>query len=542
MAEPTVEYRPSRANSDVEAGQVRVHSPSKGAIVPVRRSSRIPVLFERAAASWWNPKFDSDTLENEFKERSFVQVRRRFQYALGYIILACFSWCIFFAIRQLNHWIAFVAGSATLLILCSMVLCLTFMKIYKTHHLATSVFLSLALCGFTMMTFIYNDPDLSAVGMFTCTIEIIIMMYTVIPLPLWLSVLLGTMYSVVLEVFSGFFTELNSIEFIVGRILLHVCIHLIGIHIFYMAQVRNRSTFLKVCQSVITRRDLNVEKQLKQKMINSLMPAKVAESIIKARDEEENKKEEEDEGRPQKRHSSAGKVNPQKGVIKFRTFHMDTTDDVSILFADIVGFTKMSSNKTAEHLVFLLNDLFGRFDILCTKCGCEKISTLGDCYYSVSGCPDPRDDHAQCSVEMGLKMCVAIQEFDKDHKEEVNMRVGVHTGTVLCGLVGTRRFKFDVWSHDVTLANMMESEGKPGLVHISESTYECCKDDYNVEKGEPVQGRLRQYSMFIYVCLSVCVRLWGEGGDMCVCVHVCCVCGSSESYILFCRKLKSFSS
>ena len=77
---------------------------------------------------------------------------------------------------------------------------------------------------------------------------------------------------------------------------------------------------------------------------------------------------------------------------------------MSILFADIVGFTRMSSNKTASELVAVLNDLFERFDHLCTKNGCEKISTLGDCYYCVSGCPTKRDDHAHCCVQMGLGM------------------------------------------------------------------------------------------------------------------------------------------
>lgn len=80
----------------------------------------------------------------------------------------------------------------------------------------------------------------------------------------------------------------------------------------------------------------------------------------------------------------------------FRPFHMASMDNVSILFADIVGFTKMSSKKTAEQLVEILNDLFERFDDLCILNGCEKISTLGDCYYCVSGCPEPRADHAAC--------------------------------------------------------------------------------------------------------------------------------------------------
>ncbi len=89
---------------------------------------------------------------------------------------------------------------------------------------------------------------------------------------------------------------------------------------------------------------------------------------------------------------------------------------------------------------------------------------------------------------MGLAMISAIKDFDEDRNESVNMRVGIHTGTVLCGIVGKRRFKFDVWSNDVSLANKMESTGRPGMVHISERTYAFLKDEYFVQEGEPVKG------------------------------------------------------
>uniref|UniRef100_A0A0X3PWB8 adenylate cyclase n=1 Tax=Schistocephalus solidus TaxID=70667 RepID=A0A0X3PWB8_SCHSO len=183
-------------------------------------------------------------------------------------------------------------------------------------------------------------------------------------------------------------------------------------------------------------------------------------------------------------------------AVRFRKFHVSQMENVSILFADIVGFTKMSSNKSASHLVYLLNDLFGRFDSLCELTKCEKIATLGDCYYCVSGCPNSVDDHAERIVEMGRAMCLAIQQFDSDHNEQVNMRVGVHTGKVICGLVGTRRFKFDVWSNDVTLANKMESSGEAGKVHISEATYEFVKDIYEVSDGEPVPD-IRQIKVLV---------------------------------------------
>ena len=255
---------------------------------------------------------------------------------------------------------------------------------------------------------------------------------------------------------------------------------MIGIHIFIMSQVRKRSTFWKVGQSIMSRRELQVEKQIKEKMIHSLMPPSVARQVMQSREDNED----DTDGAATRR-----RKRRERGEITFRPFNMNIMKDVSILYADIVGFTKMSSNKTAEHLVSLLNDLFGRFDKICDASGCEKISTLGDCYYCVSGCPEPRPDHAKCCVEMGLAMCKAIKEFDEEHSEEVNMRVGVHTGTVLCGIVGTRRFKFDVFSNDVTLANIMESTGSPGKVHISEVTYEFLKDLYEVEPGEPEKGK-----------------------------------------------------
>ncbi|NXI03452.1 ADCY9 cyclase, partial [Pachycephala philippinensis] len=507
-------YSISSSCSSGESGGTRRAGGAGGSGSGLRRQKKLPQLFERASSKWWNPKFDSNNLEEACMERCFPQTQRRFRYALFYIGVACLLWGIYFGIHMREKQIVFMVPALCFLLVCIAFFVFTFTKTYARHYVWTSLILTLLVFALTLAPQFQavkpvsgsgdmsnrtppadpTDTCLSQVGSFSMCIEVLLLLYTVMHLPLYLSLFLGLSYSVLFETFGYHFRDENCFTplgagavylELLSKAFLHICIHAIGIHLFIMSEVRSRSTFLKVGQSIMHGKDLEVEKALKERMIHSVMPRIIADDLMKQGDDESENSI--------KRHSTSSPKNRkkkpsiQKTPIIFRPFKMQQIEQVSILFADIVGFTKMSANKSAHALVGLLNDLFGRFDRLCEDTKCEKISTLGDCYYCVAGCPEPRADHAYCCIEMGLGMIKAIEQFCQEKKEMVNMRVGVHTGTVLCGILGMRRFKFDVWSNDVNLANLMEQLGVAGKVHISEATAKYLDDRYEMEDGKVVE-------------------------------------------------------
>lgn len=520
---------------------------------PVAKSFRVqkgmPQLFERSAGHFWDPKFDSSILEEACRERCFPQTQRRFRYVLFYLVAVSFLWGLYFAANPSRcDRTAFLLPTASFLLFCLLLFLLTFTKLYSRCYNQASLLLILVTFILTLapqiQTSSFRDPEtptpaldldveelsgmgptynlsyeklvgdaawspcLSPVGTFSLCIEVLLLLYSVLHVRLYASVLLGILYSVFFESLGWLHltkagenwtltsqSDWDTLSWLgPAKALLHLCAHAIGIHLFIMSEVRSRCTFLKVGQAIMHGKDLEVEKALKERMIHSVMPRIVADELMKQGDEEIG-------DNSVKRYSTSGaaavisspknnkrkKTSIPRGQIIFRPFNMKRMEPVSILFADIVGFTKMSANKSAHALVGLLNDLFGRFDRLCELTGCEKISTLGDCYYCVAGCPEPRPDHAYCCVEMGLGMIQAIEQFCQEKREMVNMRVGVHTGTVLCGILGMKRFKFDVWSNDVNLANLMEQLGVAGKVHLSQATANFLDDRYQHEGGQVIE-------------------------------------------------------
>ena len=159
----------------------------------------------------------------------------------------------------------------------------------------------------------------------------------------------------------------------------------------------------------------------------------------------------------------------------------DGFDEVTVLFSDLVGFTEMSSKISAEKLVGRLNDVFRAFDSLATDLGVEKIKTIGDAYMVVGGLPLPQSDHAERIAEMGLGMLRAIDDYNDKADEPLGIRIGINTGPVVAGVIGSTKFAYDLWGDAVNTASRMESTGAPGRIQVSESSNTLLKDTFELE-------------------------------------------------------------
>jgi adenylate cyclase len=171
--------------------------------------------------------------------------------------------------------------------------------------------------------------------------------------------------------------------------------------------------------------------------------------------------------------------------------------DVSVLFGDIVGFTEISSQLSAIQLVNLLNQIFSAFDYLSERYGLEKIKTIGDAYMVVGGLPKRRLDHADAIACMALDMQKAIKIFNADNQQNFKIRIGIHSGSVVAGVIGIKKFAYDLWGDTVNIASRMESHGLIGKIQVSEATYNILREKFIFEERGEIEvkgkGKMRTY-------------------------------------------------
>lgn len=185
------------------------------------------------------------------------------------------------------------------------------------------------------------------------------------------------------------------------------------------------------------------------------------------------------------------KLKAESGAIASRF------DQATILFADIVNFTGLSSQIAPTKLVGILNEIFSTFDCIAERFGLEKIKTIGDAYMVVGGLPTPRPDHAEAVMMMAIEMLRAIQTFERGDGEPFQLRIGINTGPVVAGVIGIKKFSYDLWGDAVNLASRMESHGVANCIQVSQHTYQQLQQHYKFIARGPIsikgRGKMNTY-------------------------------------------------
>ncbi|XP_045622899.1 adenylate cyclase type 2 isoform X2 [Procambarus clarkii] len=449
----------------------------------------------------WSWRYLRERFRIKDLEDLFEQYQFRLHHAMliVYLFLQLFLSCVdIIALLTTQHatedqMIPEVTGHAATLAVCVAVL----MYMYNENTFREFPRLHIVMSGLMVLTlfttdiiltlyFHYNDVtggDHKAVK-FGNMVYVLLVVYVFLPIPRKYQTILMALFLSAGYLALGYFTISGSNNdsdsyhvltkmCVEASVLL--CVNLVGVYWSFMSEVAFRRAFLDMRGNLESKFKLDAEKEQEDGLLLSVLPKNIMQKV---KSDFRNMIEQ-----------TLYHANPISKKNPFPNLYINRHEMVSILYADIVNFTPLTTKLSVGQLVEMLNDLFGKFDDAAETNACLRIKILGDCYYCVSGVPEYTKDHANNCVKVGLEMIHIIRAVREERQVNVDMRIGIHSGSVLSGLIGVRKWQFDVWSNNVTIANHMEQTGVAGRIHVTQKTRDLLSGlNYGFE---PSDGRAR---------------------------------------------------